>query len=161
MSAVYDTLKQEALEREESGFTTMRPKPAGFLPGLGDTWTTVNRTMVGSGTAVVSGSYVIAYDDQKTVRGSTVWDWEGADARRPGIVRSDNFLVLLDLNASTMDVGEVVVVDFSGSTERGVISLKMPRKTIKSFSVSFQIAQLKRKTPRVILGGRTNGEEHA
>jgi hypothetical protein len=157
MSGVSDALKQEALQREEAGFTTTRPHPLGLF--LGETpWATANRSVVGSIASV--GSYVVGYSRPALHRGTGEWDIDYS-VYQPPVVRSDNFFVQMLHDASTMGGGAVLYVDFGDFHQRGVVALNLPRKKIHSVEITFSTAQLKRKTPRVILGGRDHGEENA
>lgn len=158
MSAVFDTLRQEALEREETGFTTMRAQPFGFFVEPGDFWSTANQTLVTSTASM--GSYVVAYSAPKLNRIASMSNWD-VDTGLLGVVRSDSFFVRRHANTATMSGGAVLLIAFGPSQERGVIVLNMPRKKIHTQTVSFFTAQLKRKVPHVILGGRTHGEENA
>lgn len=158
MSAVLETFRQDALEREQSGFATMQTHPLGFFVQSGDLWSTANQTVVVSDTT--SGSYVVAYEAPHVDYMATIAPWN-IDVRKAGIVRSDSFLVRRQANTATMSGGQVLVISFGDIHERGVIALEIPRKMVHSQVVSFNTAQLKRKTPSVMLGGRTYGEENA
>jgi hypothetical protein len=155
MSAVFDTLKQEAREREETGFTTMRADHFGQAFAGGDLSATVNRAVVSSGAA--AGSIVVAYAAGKGHRGESMW-WD-VEVDRPFLVRSNDFFVRVQDNTATMGGGAVLIGEFEAAVhERGTFILKLPRKTIHSGQVSFYTSQLKRKAPRVILGGRDHDE---
>ena len=155
MSAVFDALKQEALKREEAGFTTTRVQPFGYFSGE-DSWATANCTIVGSTASV--GPVFVAYAAPVATGWST---WEGdVDLGDVSLVRSDTFFAPIQKGSSTMGSGSVLFVDF-GIGQRGVVALDLPRKTIYSEEVTFYTANLKRKTPSAIIGGRDYGEENA
>ena len=155
MSAVFDALKQKALLRNEEGFTTTSGQSLGVFPG-DDPWLTANTTMIGSTSAV--GPVFVAYAAPIAPHW-TIWG-AGANLAEPTIVRSDSFFVPMQNEASTMGEGSVLFVDF-GDAQRGVVALDFPRKKIYSEEITFFTAQLKRKTPSAIIGGRDYGEENA
>jgi hypothetical protein len=157
MSAVFDTLKQEAREREETGFITMRPDHFGQTFEGGELSATLNRAVVSSGAAL--DSIIVAYRAGKAHRVESMW-WD-VEVDPPYVWRSDTFFVRLQGDAATMGGGAVLVGDFEAAHERGTFILKLPRKTIHSEQVSFYTSKLKRKAPRLILGGRDFGEENA
>ena len=75
--------------------------------------------------------------------------------------RSEYPVVRRQMNAATMSGASIFVISFDGENQRGMVVLNMPRKSIHSQAVSFYTAKLKRKSPRIILGGRAHGEENA
>jgi len=156
MSAVWDTLTEEAREREEGGFTTMRPTPIALLIGAEEPWSTANDAVVGSGAAL--GSIVVAYGAPRISRGTSMWGSEN-NQRQAQIVRSHSYLIELQGNTATMAGGSLFQLDTQFEPERGVVVLKMPRKIIHSEHVSFFMSNLKRKTPRIVFGGRGEDEE--
>lgn len=155
LSAEISALKQAARQREETGFTTMSVQTLDLRSEDKNPWATVSTSVVGSG--ALYGTYIVAYSGAKELRGVSVWDLD-VPVRQPQLIRSDTFLVRREGNAASVSGGEVVFADFGGRSERGVIVVDVPRKVISSEQVSFYTANLKRKTPRVVLGGRNRDE---